>query len=249
MKGFDKIIHMMKRSLILLLPLLLIACDLGSVAVPVMALPSPTPPPTLTFSPVPPTLTQTPSLTDTFTLTFTSTFTLTPSETSTSLPTGTPTATVNLFAYVFPIQPPGLAAFSKGGHPYPATDIFAPVGTNFVAVTSGTVDEVSFVDTWNPSTNIASASGGLSVRILGDDGFHYYGAHLSAIARGIHPGVWVPAGQLLGLVGNTGDARYTNPHVHFEVSIPDPPFTKLDPFPLLTVWRAGQQITPPLPTP
>jgi murein DD-endopeptidase MepM/ murein hydrolase activator NlpD len=116
-------------------------------------------------------------------------------------------------------------------------------------VTSGTVDEVSFVDRWNPASNVASAAGGLSVRILGDDGLHYYGAHLSAIAHGIHIGVWVPAGQLLGLVGNTGDARFTTPHVHFEISIPEPPFTKLDPFPLLTAWRAGQQITPPLPTP
>ncbi len=237
----------MKRSLLVLIPLLLIACDLGSVAAPVLALPTPTPPATPTSSPLPPTTTFIPSPTITFTLTSTTTFT--PTETYTSLPTATPTATVNLYSYVFPIQPPSLAAFSKGGHPYPATDIFAPVGTNFVAVTSGTVDEVTYVDSWNPATNIASTTGGLSVRILGDDGFHYYGAHLSAIARGIRVGVWVPAGQLLGQVGKTGDARFTTPHVHFEVSIPVPPFTKLDPFPLLTAWRVGQQITPPLPTP
>jgi len=139
--------------------------------------------------------------------------------------------------------------FSKGGHPFPATDIFAPNGTNYVAVTSGTIDEVSFVDIWNPATNRAADDGGLFVRILGDDRLHYYGAHLSAIARGIKPGVWVPAGKLLGLVGNTGDARFTTPHVHFEVSSPNPPYTKLDPFPLLTAWRAGQQLTPSLPMP
>jgi murein DD-endopeptidase MepM/ murein hydrolase activator NlpD len=240
---FDKILPMLKRSLLLVIPLVLIACDLGSLAAPTLALPSPTLPPTLTYTPIPATLTLTPSPTDTVTLTEPLTFT--PTETSTSLPTATP----NLFTYVFPVQPPGQAEFSKGGHPYPATDIFAPLGTNFVAVTSGTIDEVSTVDTWDPATNLASASGGLSVRILGDDGLHYYGAHLSAIAWGIRTGVWVPAGQLLGRVGNTGDARFTNPHVHFEVSIPEPPFTKLDPFPLLTAWRAGQQITPRLPTP
>ena len=238
---------MIKPRLLLVLPLLLVACNLGSVAVPPLALPSPTPPPSLTFSPVPPTITLTPSPTDTSTLTATLTFT--PTETFTSLPTATPTTTPNLYSYVFPIQPPGLAAFSKGGHPYPATDIFAPIGTKFVAVTSGMVDQVSTVDTWNPATYVASTTGGLSVRILGDDGMHYYGAHLSAIAWGIRVGVWVPAGQLLGLVGNTGDARFTTPHVHFEVSIPDPPFTKLDPLPLLTAWLAGQQITPLIPTP
>jgi peptidoglycan LD-endopeptidase LytH len=244
---FDKILPMLIRRLLLLIPLLLIACDLGSLAAPTLALPSPTPQPTKPFTAIPATLTFTPSPTDTVTLTDTLTFI--PTETSTSLPTGTPTATPNLFTYVFPIQPPGLAEFSKGGHPYPATDIFAPLGTNFVAVTSGTIDEVSTVDSWDPATNVASASGGLSVRILGDDGLHYYGAHLSTIAFGIRTGLWVPAGQLLGRVGNTGDARFTNPHVHFEVSIPEPPFTKLDPFPLLTAWRAGLQITPPLPTP
>ena len=237
----------MKRVLLLVLPLLLMACDFETAVVPVLSPATFTPPPTLTFTPIPPSVTPPSSPTDTITIT--STFTLTPSASSTSLPTATPTVTPNLYTYFFPVQPPHLAEFSKGGHPYPATDIFAPAGTNFVAVTSGTIDQVSFVDTWNPATNLASASGGLSVRILGDDGLHYYGAHLSAIARGIHPGVWVPAGQLLGLVGNTGDARFTTPHVHFEVSIPKPPFTKLDPFPLLTAWLAGQQITPLLPTP
>ena len=168
---------------------------------------------------------------------------------SASLLTQSSTATVNLFTHVFPIQPPELAGFSPGGHPYPATDIFAPIGTKFVAVTNGTVDLVTSVDSWDPATNDVDAACGLCVRILGDDGLHYYGAHLSAIARGIRPGVWVAAGQELGLVGNTGDARYTTPHLHFEISSPNPPFTKLDPFPFLTAWRNGQNITPSLPVP
>ena len=235
----------MLRKLLLIFPLLLLACDLGSVTAPILPVASPTSAPTLTSSPIPPTATFTPSATDTITLS--STFTLTPTVTSTSTPTSTPTATVNLFSYFFPVQPPSLARFGKGGHPFPATDIFAPIGTNVVAVTSGTVDEVSYVDTWNPATNLATADGGLSVRILGDDGFHYYGAHLSAIARGIRTGVWVPAGKLLGWVGNTGDARFTTPHLHFEVSLPIPPYTKLDPFPLLNAWLAGQQVTPAMP--
>ena len=176
---------------------------------------------------------------------------------SPQLPTGTPagqivqspTPTYNLYPHVFPVQPSGLAGFSEGGHAYPATDIFAPVGTNFVAATNGTVDLVTSVDTWDPASNDSAGACGLCVRILGDDGLHYYGAHLSAIARDIRPGVWVAAGQLLGLVGNTGDARYTASHLHFEISSPNPPFTKLDPFPFLTDWRAGQNITPFLPTP
>ena len=53
--------------------------------------------------------------------------------------------------------------------------------------------------------------GGLAVRVLGPKGF-VYNAHLSAfgtIGR-------VTAGAIIGYVGNSGDARYTQPHDHFE---------------------------------
>ena len=240
----------LSKRLFLILPLFLLACDFGSFSGPFILPATPTTPPSVTSPAMAASATLTPSPSETISPTSTSTvpITLTPTETFTSQPSSTPTATVNLYTYIFPIQPPRLASFSKGGHPFPATDIFAPIGTRFVAVTNGTVDAVSYVDTWNPATNIASTDGGLYVRILGDDGFHYYGAHLSAIANGIHVGVWVPAGKLLGLVGNSGDARFTNPHVHFEVAIPEAPFTKLEPFPLLSAWLAGEQITPALPT-
>ena len=164
-------------------------------------------------------------------------------------PNDTPTSTPSLFAHFFPIQPSELSEFSEGGHAFPATDIFAPAGTKFVAVTNGTVDEVSYLDLWKAGSNDATTAGGLSVRIIGDDGLRYYGAHLSSIARGIRPGVWVAAGQLLGLVGNSGDARFTTSHLHFEISIPDPPFTKIDPFPFLKDWLNGQNVSPGLPSP
>jgi peptidoglycan LD-endopeptidase LytH len=172
-----------------------------------------------------------------------------PNFSDTPIPSETPTRTPNLFPHIFPIQPPGMAGFSAGGHAYLATDIFAPLGTKFVAATNGTVDEVSYIDQWNPTINDNATAGGLSVRIIGDDGLRYYGAHLSKIALGIRPGIWVPAGQLLGLVGNTGDAGSTAPHVHFEISSSEPPFTKADPFPFLVAWLDGKNISPFLPAP
>ena len=140
--------------------------------------------PTFTFSPLPPTATlrrpnQYCYSHQTFTLTFT--VTQTPTFTITETPSHTP----DLFPYVFPVQPSNWPGFAKGGHPFPATDIFAPIGTKFVAVTNGTVDAVTYVKTFNPVTN--ADAGGLSVRILGDDGFHYYGADLSSITYGIRP--------------------------------------------------------------
>lgn len=47
------------------------------------------------------------------------------------------------FVHAFPLDPPTTGSYSAGGHSYPATDIFAPTGTRFVAVTSGVVEEVA----------------------------------------------------------------------------------------------------------
>ena len=129
-------------------------------------------------------------------------------------PTLTPTETTVSYTYILPIQPSKLAGFAEGGHPYPATDLFAPVGTKFVAVTNGVVDFVSYEDKWDPSVNDMSMACGLCVAIIGDDGVRNYGSHLSAIASGIKPRARVEAEQLPGLVGNTGNARTTLPHVH-----------------------------------
>jgi murein DD-endopeptidase MepM/ murein hydrolase activator NlpD len=129
------------------------------------------------------------------------------------------------------------------------------VGTKFVAVTDGVVDFVSSTDLWDPATDDPALRGGLSVAIIGDDGLRYYGSHLSAIADGIAPGVRVKAGQLLGLVGNSGDARETESHLHFGISRPTYPEDwqarrgQVDPFPYLQAWRDGHNLTPPLPEP
>jgi murein DD-endopeptidase MepM/ murein hydrolase activator NlpD len=156
---------------------------------------------------------------------------------------------------VFPVQPPKGADFAEGGHTYPATDIFVPVGTNFVAVTDGVVDFVSYKDVWDPVTNNLAVAGGLCVAIIGDDGVRYYGSHLSAIAKGIAPGVRVGAGQLLGLSGKTGNAFDTSPHVHFGISHPTYAADwavrrgQLDPYPYLLAWLRGENLRPQFPTP
>ena len=233
--------------MMLIAALMLTACASRTAAA------SPFPSPAFTVI-QPFTLSQTP-------LSPTSTPFLMPSTISTKTPaipfTETPTETLILFNYVFPIQPPGAAGFAEGtaSHGYPATDIFAPVGTKFVAVTDGAVDFVSSEDTWDPAKDDPATRGGLSVAIIGEDGVRYYGSHLSAIANGIKPGVWVKAGQLLGLVGTTGDARNTESHLHFGISRPSAPDDwkarrgQVDPYPFLQAWKDGHNVTPPLPTP
>jgi murein DD-endopeptidase MepM/ murein hydrolase activator NlpD len=57
----------------------------------------------------------------------------------------------------------------------------------------------------------SNRTGGLAVKVLGSRGF-VYNAHLSAIGRLGS----VSTGTVIGYVGNSGNARGTPPHDHFE---------------------------------
>jgi murein DD-endopeptidase MepM/ murein hydrolase activator NlpD len=85
-------------------------------------------------------------------------------------------------------------------------DIFAPLGAPVVAVASGTINRIG----WRKA-------GGwrLWVRDSAADEFYY--AHLSGYARSVFHSKRVRAGQVIGFVGNTGDAFPRAPHLHFEI--------------------------------
>lgn len=55
--------------------------------------------------------------------------------------------------------------------------------------------------------------GGIQVYLYGDDGVTYYYAHMAKWASGLSNGQRVSKGQLLGYVGDSGNARGT-PHLH-----------------------------------
>ncbi|MGK5743327.1 M23 family metallopeptidase [Micromonospora sp. URMC 103] len=118
--------------------------------------------------------------------------------------------------HVFPVRA-GNVAYHPTHSGYPATDIFADCGEPVVAVTDGTILEVSRVDRFDKRKPLGPDNGGLSVSLLGDDGVRYYGSHLSAIARGVDAGVRVRAGDPLGKVGRTGNANNVC-HLHFGIS-------------------------------
>jgi hypothetical protein len=151
--------------------------------------------------------------------------------------------------YVFPLTCHDVR-YSGSHHDYPATDMFAKVGCRFVSPVDGVVDEVSRKDRWRSRTNSGDTRGGLSVSVVGADGVRYYGSHLSAIATGIRRGAHVDAGQLLGRVGHSGDARYTSSHLHFGISWPTPKGEwwvrrgEVGPAPYLDAWRQGRQKSP-----
>lgn len=184
--------------------------------------------------------------------------TTTPSPTITPVPTVPPTATPvppsltpepEASQYVFPVR---AAEYTYGQfhHDYPATDIFCSIGSEFVAPTSGVIDFVSREDMWDAATNNPEDRGGLSIAMIGDDGWRYYGSHLSEIARGIEAGKRVEVGQVLGLTGKSGNASATPPHLHFGISHPTTPDDwqvrrgELSPYPLLKAWEKNQNKTP-----
>ena len=89
------------------------------------------------------------------------------------------------------------------------TDVFAPTGTPVVAVTDGVVSRMSTVDRYNGR----SGFGGITVTYeRGDERF--YNAHLDAIHPDMAIGHEVEAGDVIGWVGRTGNARGTPPHLH-----------------------------------
>jgi murein DD-endopeptidase MepM/ murein hydrolase activator NlpD len=141
--------------------------------------------------------------------------------------------------YQFPVQPHEKATFGKGGHAYPAIDIFAPEGSAFVAPTSGVIEEVQRNDRWSRETDDPALKGGRWVSLIGDDGIRYYGSHLLRVEPGLAAGQRVQAGARLGEVGRSGNARRTPAHLHFGISRGQRPYSwqvrrgEIDPHPLL----------------
>jgi len=98
------------------------------------------------------------------------------------------------------------AARHQGSHE--GNDIMSPRGTPVVAVADGTIKRLTRVET---------GLGGVWIWLVDTAGNEYYYAHLNDIVAGLDAGSKVTAGQQIGTVGNTGDARFGDCHLHFEV--------------------------------
>lgn len=114
------------------------------------------------------------------------------------VPLGSPVRGVRAFHSTF-------GAPRSGGRRHQGTDVFAPRGTPVLAAHAGVVVHVG-----------TFSLGGRVVHTLGRRGVLCYYAHLDDWAPGLVVGQWVAEGDVLGFVGNTGNARTTRPHLHFE---------------------------------
>ena len=105
-----------------------------------------------------------------------------------------------------------------GARRHEGVDIFAPRGTPAVAAAAGYITRTG-----------ESKLGGRVVWLATAGGQHLYYAHLDK--QLVQPGQRVQAGDTLGLVGNTGNARTTAPHLHFGIYLAGR--GAIDPWPFL----------------
>jgi murein DD-endopeptidase MepM/ murein hydrolase activator NlpD len=138
--------------------------------------------------------------------------------------------------YVFPVY--GAASFGNTFNAPRATtgwhhgeDIFAPLGAPILAVADGIVYSVG----WN-------RIGGLRFWLQDTAGNEFYYAHLSAFSPLAINGAQVRAGDVIGFVGNTGDAEHTPYHLHFEIHPVSLLYRGYDgsavpPYPYLIAWK------------
>lgn len=92
------------------------------------------------------------------------------------------------------------------GRTHQGVDIFAKRGTPVLSSTVGIVSQIG-------TNNL----GGKVVWVLGPNLSRHYYAHLDNYAENIAEGDWVDVGEVIGYVGNTGNAQSTPPHLHYGI--------------------------------
>ena len=117
----------------------------------------------------------------------------------------------------------------SGGRVHDAIDIMAPRGTQVIAADEGKVAKLFY-----------SKQGGLTVYAFDPtEKFAYYYAHLDSYAPGLVEGKPLHRGDPIGLVGFSGNASQTSPHLHFAIFVlgADKHWwqgTAINPYPLLS---------------
>ena len=107
-----------------------------------------------------------------------------------------------------------------GQRSHAGNDIFAKRGAPVVANVDGRIRTAS------------GSRAGLAYYLEGVDGVTYYGSHLHELRAA--SGESVKRGDVIGTVGNTGNAKGTPPHLHFEVKPGGG--AAIDPYALLRSW-------------
>jgi murein DD-endopeptidase MepM/ murein hydrolase activator NlpD len=120
-----------------------------------------------------------------------------------------------------------------GGRTHQGNDLFAPEGTPVYATFNGFAERSD------------NSLGGIAVSLNAPDGGHTYNAHLSSSTIP-ERGRRVRAGEVIGYVGTSGNARGGPPHVHFEYHPPGS--SAIDPWSMLqAIYNRAKGGTPARP--
>ncbi len=153
------------------------------------------------------------------------------------------TARLTDAGYVFPVFGPASfgdsfgaprADLASGWHH--GEDIVGPLGTPILAVNDGTIFGVG----WNDL-------GGWKLWLRDSVGNEFYYAHLSAYSPLAVEGKRVHGGDVLGFMGDTGDAKGGVVHLHFEIHPVGLLYLGYDgvvaPYPFLVAWRRAEDVS------
>jgi len=163
---------------------------------------------------------------------------------SNTTPTETPATTGP--RYVFPFSK--VEVWWPADHlDYPAVDVEGCYARVHAPV-AGVITEVRRRDKWDPAVDSPGTRGGLTITMHGDDTVRYYFSHLGRIK--VRKNQRVEAGDWIGVIGSSGNARVTRCHLHLGMSrICDFKETALQrgemwPQRYLEAWKAGEQLSP-----
>jgi murein DD-endopeptidase MepM/ murein hydrolase activator NlpD len=117
----------------------------------------------------------------------------------------------------------GAPRYTPYFHLHEGVDLFAVSGTPVIAAVDGVISKIA-----------NGTIGGISIWLNGDDGITYYYGHLQGYAPIVAPGRRVRMGDVMGFVGDTGVAKGTYPHLHFELHPGGGP--PVSPKPVLDAW-------------
>ena len=87
------------------------------------------------------------------------------------------------------------------GRYHEGIDVYAPGGSDIRAPVSGVVEQVT------------GSRAGMQFTLRGDDGYTYIGAHMATFGASGR----VEAGEVIGTVGDSGNAKGAPPHTHIEM--------------------------------
>jgi murein DD-endopeptidase MepM/ murein hydrolase activator NlpD len=148
--------------------------------------------------------------------------------------------------YVFPFSRVPVT-YPKDHLGYPAVDVEGCYA-RILAPTAGVISQLHRKDKWTPEEDAPGTRGGLTITLTGDDGVRYFFSHLGRIK--VLMNQRVSAGDWIGVMGSSGNARVTRCHTHFGMSRVCPLAEvyllqgEIWPQKYLDAWKNGEQLSP-----